>query len=61
MANRLKITLVKSTIGRKPDHIETVNCLGLRKMHSSVEHDDNPSIRGMINKVPYMLNVEEIK
>lgn len=60
MSKKLKITLVKSTIGRKPDHVKTVNGLGLRKMHTTVEHTDNPSIRGMINKVSYLLNVQEI-
>lgn len=61
MADRLQIKLVKSMIGRKPDHIATVKCLGLSKMHQTVEHDDNPSIRGMINKVNYMLDVQEVK
>lgn len=59
MANQLKITLVKSIIGRLPKHIQTIKCLGLRKMHQSVEHQDNPCIRGMVNQVSYLLKVEE--
>lgn len=57
---KLKITLVKSLIGRKDDHIATVNALGLRKIGKSVEHNETPQIRGMINKVSYLLNVEEM-
>ena len=57
---KLKITLVKSTIGRKKDHIATVNALGLKKIGKSVEHNETPQIRGMINKVSYLLKVEEI-
>jgi len=57
---KLKITLAKSTIGRKKDHIATVQALGLRKIGKTVEHDDTPQIRGMINKVSYLLKVEEI-
>ncbi|NEZ46634.1 50S ribosomal protein L30 [Clostridium niameyense] len=56
---KVKITLVKSLIGRKKDHIATVNALGLKKIRSTVEHEDTPQIRGMINKVNYLLKVEE--
>jgi len=56
---KLKITLEKSLIGRKKDHIATVNALGLRKIGKIVEHDDTPQIRGMIQKVSYLLKVEE--
>ena len=59
MANQLKITLVKSTIGRKPKHINIVKPLGLGKMNSSVVHQDIPAIRGLINSVNYLLQVEE--
>ena len=58
MAN-VKITLVKSTIGRKKDHIATANALGLRKIGHSVVKEETPQIRGMINKVNYLLKVEE--
>jgi large subunit ribosomal protein L30 len=57
---KLKITLAKSLIGRKDDHIATVNALGLRKIGKVVEHEDTPQVRGMINKVSYLLKVEEV-
>jgi len=60
VANKtLKITLVKSTIGRKKDHIATVKALGLKKIRDCVELNDTPQIRGMIDKVSYLLNVTE--
>lgn len=59
MAKQIKITLVKSLIGRKPKHIEIANLLGLKKMHKTVTHNDNPSIRGMINVIDYLVQVEE--
>lgn len=59
MSKTIKITLVKSTIGRKPKHIEIVKQLGLGKLNSAVVHSDIPSIRGLVNKVNYMLQVEE--
>ena len=52
---KLKITLVKSTIGRKKDQIATVEALGLKKIRSVVEHNDTPQIRGMINKVSHLV------
>ena len=57
---KLKVTLVKSLIGRKKDHIATANALGLRKIGKTVEHEVNPQIQGMINKVNYLLKVEEV-
>lgn len=57
---KLKITLVKSLIGRKDDHIATAQALGLKKINSVVEHEDTAQIRGMINKIGYLLKVEEI-
>jgi len=57
---KVKITLVKSLIGRKKEHIATVNALGLRKIRKSVEHEETPQIRGMINKVVYLVKVEEV-
>ena len=60
MANKtLKITLVKSTIGRKKDHIATVKALGLKKIRDCVELNDTPQIRGMIFKVSHLVSVEE--
>ena len=59
MAN-LKVTLVKSVIGSKKDQIATVEALGLKKIRDTKEHTDSPQIRGMINKVPHLVKVEEI-
>lgn len=61
MANKqLKVTLVRSKFGRKAGHAECVKGLGLRRPNHSVTLDDTPSIRGMINKVSYLLKVEEL-
>jgi large subunit ribosomal protein L30 len=57
---KLKITLVKSLIGRKDDHIATVQALGLKKINNVVEHEDTPQLRGMVDKIGYLLKVEEI-
>jgi large subunit ribosomal protein L30 len=59
MKKKIKITLVKSLIGRLPKHKLIAEQLGLTKMHRTVEHSDNPSIRGMISKIDYMVSVEE--
>lgn len=56
----LKVTLVRSRFGRLPTHRACLAGLGLRRMHHSVELQDNPCIRGMINKISYMLRVEEL-
>lgn len=55
----VKVTLVKSKFGRKPGHRACVEGLGLRRMHQTVDVLDTPENRGMINKVIYMLKVEE--
>ena len=55
----IKVTLVKSMYGRGRKHIACVHGLGLRRMHHSVLVEDSPSVRGMINKIPYLLQVEE--
>lgn len=59
MANKLKVTLVKSTIGCKKDQIATVEALGIRKIRQCVEKPDNPQIRGMVFKVSHLVSVEE--
>jgi len=59
MKNSIKITLVKSLIGRNPKHIVMANQLGLRKLNHSVVHNDNASIRGIVNSISYLLKVEE--
>ncbi|MEJ2127589.1 MAG: 50S ribosomal protein L30 [Woeseiaceae bacterium] len=55
----LKVTLVKSKNGRLKGHKACVAGLGLRKMHQTVTVADTPENRGMINRVSYMLSVEE--
>ncbi|MCI6019999.1 MAG: 50S ribosomal protein L30 [Clostridiales bacterium] len=60
MADKLKITLVKSTIGAIPKHKKTVEALGLKKMHKTVEMPDNAAVRGMIAQVKHLVKVEEI-
>ena len=60
MANKLKITLVKSTIGAIPKHRKTVEALGLKKLNKSVEMPDNASVRGMVTQVRHLVKVEEI-
>ena len=60
MANKLKITLVKSPIGAVPKHIKTVEALGLKKLNKSVEMPDNAATRGMIQQVRHLVKVEEI-
>ncbi|UTW11054.1 50S ribosomal protein L30 [Marinobacterium rhizophilum] len=58
MANTLKVTLVRSPIGILPKHKLCVKGLGLRRIGHTVEVEDTPSVRGMINKVNYMVSVE---
>ncbi len=58
MANTIKVTLTKSTIGCKKDQIATVQALGLKKLHQTVEKPDNAQIRGMIFKVKHLVTVE---
>lgn len=59
MANKLKVQLVRSMHGRVKRHQACVRGLGLRRMHQKVEVVDTPENRGMINRVSYMLKVEE--
>lgn len=56
----LRITLVRSTIGRPKDQEATVRALGLRRMHHTVERPDTPSIRGMVTKIRHLVRVEEV-
>ena len=60
MADKLRFTLVKSTIGAVPKNKKTVEALGLRKLNKTVEMPDNESVRGMIRQVRHMVKVEEI-
>ncbi|HAW49758.1 TPA: 50S ribosomal protein L30 [bacterium] len=56
---KLRIKLIKSRISRHPDHVKTLDALGLRKTGKSVIKPDNPQIRGMIRKVSYLIEVGE--
>ena len=60
MADKLKVTLVKSPIGAVPKHRKTVEALGLTKLHKTVELPDNDAVRGMIWQVKHLVKVEEI-
>ncbi|MEW4412650.1 50S ribosomal protein L30 [Clostridium sp. AN503] len=60
MAEKLKVTLVKSPIGAVPKHKATVEALGLRKVNKTVELPDNEAVRGMIWHVKHLVKVEEI-
>ena len=55
---KLKVTLVKSVIGTKQDHRATVRGLGLRRLNSSTMLEDTAAVRGMINKVAYLVKCE---
>ncbi len=60
MAEKLKITLVKSTIGAIPKHRATVKAMGLGKLQSSVVRPDNAAVRGMIHQIQHLVKVEEV-
>jgi large subunit ribosomal protein L30 len=55
----LRVTLVKSPIGFPEPQKRTVRALGLNRMHQTVEHEDNPALRGMLNTVIHLLQIEE--
>ena len=60
MAKKLRVTLVRSVIGQKAEKKATVRSLGLKKISSYNELDDNPAIRGMVKSVSHLVKVEEI-
>jgi large subunit ribosomal protein L30 len=60
MSNKLSVTMTKSRFGRLPNHRACLKGLGLRKINQTVEILNTPENRGMINKVAYMLKVEEV-
>lgn len=60
MDKKLKVTLVRSMAGRIASHKACVAGLGLRRMHHTVEVQDSPSVRGMINKVNYLVRIEDV-
>ncbi|MDD7015035.1 MAG: 50S ribosomal protein L30 [Treponema sp.] len=57
---KLRITLVKSVIGQKPEKKATVRSLGLKKINSVVEQEANDAIKGMVASVAHLVKVEEI-
>ena len=58
--SQLKVTQVKSKIGTKRNHRESLRTLGLRKIRQSVVRDDSPQVRGLIHTVRHLVTVEEI-
>jgi large subunit ribosomal protein L30 len=56
---KIKVTQLKGLVGTKQDHRATVRGLGLRRIRHTVELDDTPAVRGMINKVAYLVKCEE--
>ena len=58
---RLKVTQVKSIIGRRPQHKRTIEALGLGRIRKSVVHNDTPQIRGMIRCIQHLVTVEEVE
>jgi large subunit ribosomal protein L30 len=55
----LRVTLVRSPIGYPVPQKRTVRALGLRRMHQTVEHEDSPTVRGMIAKVVHLVQIEK--
>ena len=55
---KIRVTLVKSTVGRKAAHCATVRGLGIRRLNQTVELKDTPEVRGMINRVNYLVRIE---
>ncbi|MEO0024811.1 MAG: hypothetical protein RL196_1252 [Actinomycetota bacterium] len=60
MATRLKVTQIKSEIGGKPNHRETLRTLGLKRIGDIIVKEDSPSVRGMVRAVAHLVTVEEI-
>ncbi len=60
MTDRIKITQIKSTIGRPAKHCRIIRSLGLKKMHHTVEHKADPVIMGQVKKVSHLVKVEEV-
>lgn len=58
---KIKITQVRSAIGKPANQKRTIQALGLKKLNNPVEHEVTPQITGMVNKVKHLVTVEEIK
>ena len=61
MAKKLRITQYRSAISRRQNQKDTIRSLGIRKLHQTVEHDDTPAIRGMIETVKHLIRVDEVE
>jgi large subunit ribosomal protein L30 len=59
MGNRIKVTLIRSQIGKPEKHRKTLAALGLRKLHQTKIFDHSPSIMGMVTQINHLLRVEE--
>jgi large subunit ribosomal protein L30 len=60
MTDRIRITQIRSTIGRPAKHGRIIRSLGLKKMHHTVEHNADPDILGQVKKVSHLVKVEEV-
>jgi large subunit ribosomal protein L30 len=60
-ARKIRVTLVRSTIGKKPNHVATVKALGLGKLNSVVEKELNPAILGQVESIAHLVVWEEVK
>lgn len=60
MTDRIRITQIRSTIGRPAKHGRILRSLGIRKMHHTVEHNADPVILGQVKKVSHLVKVEEV-
>jgi large subunit ribosomal protein L30 len=58
MGNRIKVTLIRSKIGKPAKHRKTLTALGLRKLHQSKIFDNSPAIMGMVNQINHLLKIE---
>ena len=59
--SKIDVTLIKSTIGKARKHERIVRSLGLRRLNQTVRHDDNPCIRGMVEKVSHLVRVQAVE
>jgi large subunit ribosomal protein L30 len=57
-SRKLRITLLRSLIGLKPNHVRTLKALGLRHIRATVEHEDTPALRGMLARTGYALRID---
>lgn len=60
-SSQIRITWIKSTIRREANQQRIIEALGLHKLNHSVVHNDSPTIRGMINKIPHLVKVESVE